>query len=94
MPRDLQSVVDFLSSLQQIQCDDEYRLDPLDACWVAPYLLPKQLSMAGEVNGAHNSATVMAAFWSSLLIVSLTTLGGPGQCRQSGPLIVRLMLLE
>ena len=38
MPRDLQSVVDFLSSLQQIQCDDEYRLDPLDARWVAPYL--------------------------------------------------------
>ena len=37
MPRDLQSVVDFLSSLQQIQCDG-YCLDPLDARWVAPYL--------------------------------------------------------
>ena len=80
----------FLSRLQQIQCDGEMR-------WIVLSLL--QLSMAGEMNGAHNSTTVIAAFWSSLLIVMLTTPGcgtlstRPLMCRQSGSFLVLVLVL-
>ena len=84
-----------------------YRLDPLHARWAAPYLnedyhklVRDCVKSAGDVNGAHNSAMVMAVFWSSLLHLCLATSGcgtlstTPGQCRQSGLLIVSLMLME